>query len=530
MKRKTALLASSSAVLLGAALLALLPFGASNFARYDANERGYALVGDFSNNRFLPAESGDGIGISRTKLGNIVRWDYLDASSSAASWAILPRGGRLANLDPIHGLSAITFTFQNDDAAVSLRYGGSREYGSSRFFSARQDGKEIAFDFAGTAPNYLEFYAQSDTRISAISLSYSCADQYVDLALSSSDPLRGEVRGAGKRQIGTRATIEALPREGMAFEGWYEGGELVSKEPAFAVDIQKARSFEARFSGEIALRQTYSYGRYPQRVASQEETGILSASAPDRDGVYRHGNDAYVFLEAQPRHKNPPTFDDGTTIEAGKGYFFKLEPIAWKVLGKNEDGSYLLLTEKILDGSLYYENQNDRQVDGKTISPSHYGASTLRAFLNGYDGSAYGVANYAGRGLFDRFFSEEEARNIKVSEVDNSPDTTFHPSNKFTCENTNDRLFPLSYVDYENADYGFSTSDFTKQRCLGSDYANAIGVGLLDDWRTADYWMRSPNPSFGSQASQVFKNGMLGFAEVDMAGFGVRPAMNLLFS
>jgi hypothetical protein len=67
--------------------------------------------------------------------------------------------------------------------------------------------------------------------------------------------------------------------------------------------------------------------------------------------------------------------------------------------------------------------------------------------LNGYDGSAYSVDNFTGKGFLDVAFTETEKAYITTTAVDNSAATTDSSSNSYACTSTSDRIFALSYKD-----------------------------------------------------------------------------------
>jgi hypothetical protein len=118
----------------------------------------------------------------------------------------------------------------------------------------------------------------------------------------------------------------------------------------------------------------------------------------------------------------------------------------------------LVMSEKILTTALTTPRITDRTVSGSTVYPNNYQYSTLRAMLNGYDGSAYSVGNFTGKGFLDVAFTEAEKAYITTTTVDNSAATTESSSNSYACADTSDRIFALSYQDLLNTSYGFSSS------------------------------------------------------------------------
>ena len=126
-------------------------------------------------------------------------------------------------------------------------------------------------------------------------------------------------------------------------------------------------------------------------------------------------------------------------------YWFKFEPISWIVL-KEENGKAFLVSEFMLDKRLYQDkckplfvstsspiyNASENVPDGTFTN--NWKHSTIRKWLNGT--------------FFDTAFNEPQRSMLLVTEVDNSPATTKDPSSdSFTCANTEDKIFFLSYKE-----------------------------------------------------------------------------------
>ena len=83
---------------------------------------------------------------------------------------------------------------------------------------------------------------------------------------------------------------------------------------------------------------------------------------------------------------------------------------------------------------------------------------------------------------------------VLTTTVDNSAESTGQSSNPYVCEDTEDKLFLLSYKEVTNADYGLSKS--SNRKMLTSDYARANGVLMstsTDYYGNASWWLRSPH-------------------------------------
>jgi hypothetical protein len=158
------------------------------------------------------------------------------------------------------------------------------------------------------------------------------------------------------------------------------------------------------------------------------------------------------------------------------------------------------MSEKILTNSAYYTSTSNRTVSGSTVYANNYQYSTLRAMLNGLDGSAYSVGNFAGKGFLDVAFTEAEKAYITTTTVDNSAATTESSSNSYACANTSDKIFALSYQDLiKHATASIRPLQTTPPADgVLTDYARATGAWMSTDssyYGNGCWWSRSPYAS-----------------------------------
>ncbi len=153
------------------------------------------------------------------------------------------------------------------------------------------------------------------------------------------------------------------------------------------------------------------------------------------------------------------------------------EPIAWRVLDKNDKGQYLILSEKVLDAQPY----------NATRTASNWEKSTIRSWLNGYDASHNAVGNdYAGANFINAAFTAEEAAKIVASSVPADPNPKYSTPQG---DATTDKIFLLSVVEanrYFPDDEGVRTE--------ATSYAIQQGVhayGSESGHSYAGWWLRT---------------------------------------
>lgn len=241
--------------------------------------------------------------------------------------------------------------------------------------------------------------------------------------------------------------------------------------------------------------KTIKYGLYPQTNVNDESliASLNSLTATESNGWYLFDGGYYAKLIATPR-TDKYKFDNGALIVKKTTYWFKCEPIVWKVLSNN-DGECYVLSSASLDVGKYFSYPANRTIDGQTITSSNYKYSDVRKWLNtDFYNSAFALNN----------------SHIETTNVDNSAATTISDTNTYICEDTQDKVFLPSYKDYTNSSYGFykamgatetrysKTTDWTRAR--GVSLATQTGEYAYNGY----YWTRSPDserPSFVCYAS-----------------------------
>ena len=205
-----------------------------------------------------------------------------------------------------------------------------------------------------------------------------------------------------------------------------------------------------------ADKKTCTYGIYPQTYVS--DAGTISAlnglNETESNGWYLYNG--YYYAKTNAKLYNTEwiyKFSDGTKIVNGETYWFRCDLIQWNVI-KSGDDSYMLLSSYLLKNQVFSSKTEATGVTYKT--------SDVRTWLNA--------------DFYNSVFADDSY--IKTTEIDNSAETTDKSPNKFACENTQDKVYLLSYKDYLNADYGFDTSTdrSTTRAFKATDYAIACGA------------------------------------------------------
>lgn len=212
------------------------------------------------------------------------------------------------------------------------------------------------------------------------------------------------------------------------------------------------------------------------------------------------------------------TVQDDYGYQTNTAYWFKYEPIEWRIL-EQKDGNALLLANIVLDSVSVYHDLNDRTGD-TTVSPNNYAESDIRTWLNNT--------------FLNTAFDADAKKLIATTNVHNDASTTKTEDNPYACADTEDRVFLLSYADVMNEKYGFIADklmDDAARQFKATDYAKCQGVNRNTSSGFSWWWLRTPNYGATSRTNgqnivEVSDWGMLNLSDgVTRTDGGVVPAL-----
>ena len=250
------------------------------------------------------------------------------------------------------------------------------------------------------------------------------------------------------------------------------------------------------------------FGEYPQTIKANN---VTIRGVTDSRGYYLGSDGAYYAKVTATPYASGYTFSTGKTVSSGAVYYFKVEPIRWRILSENGDTA-LILCDSIIANKRFDDSSNN------------YAESEIRAWLNAE--------------FYNAAFDSLQRELILITTVDNSVASTGGFSNPYVCEDTNDKVFLLSCEDVTNADYGFVTHPYdygiARQRQT-SDYTRATGAHMstsIDYYGNGLWWLRSPDYSIDDTVREVNVDGyvldyFLGGNLVYTRYVGVVPALQI---
>lgn len=266
-------------------------------------------------------------------------------------------------------------------------------------------------------------------------------------------------------------------------------------------------------TGTAGTDATYMYfGEWPQTIIASGVTVNESISKENGLFTYYYGSDGAWYVEqAEKAYGTDYTYSNGTSVaQGGTSYqYFKVEPIKWRVLTTNYNGTgkKLLLAENILANMIFYNSTHDHgDYVGVSVHANNYEHSRIRAYLNGinYDIND-NCADFYGKGFLQTAFTssaQSQIANTTVMEGDNAT--------------MNNKVFLLSTEEAKASIYGLNEAASRIRDT--TDFAKASGTYI-------QWWVRSSGSNNG-QAQYINTDGGTGKQQtVHNTGVGVVPAI-----
>ena len=279
-------------------------------------------------------------------------------------------------------------------------------------------------------------------------------------------------------------------------------------------------AFKATLDSKIGLLPTstnnYDWTSYGYYISPSNDTNFMWYQDITLDNnKYR----AVYFTSYRPFHtsysSSASRYQDDNGYYTSTVYYFRFNPIIWKVLELDETNNKAFLFANIaLDAQDYfYDYTLTRTIDGKTVYANNYEYSTIRSWLND--------------NFYNTAFTKEEQQIILDTLVDNSVSSTGYTKNPYTCNDTIDKIFLLSNSDVVNSKYGFSSN--ISRQLKSTDYAKAQGCYTQTSTSypgNCYWWLRSPHYYSSNHARYVVDDGHVSIIyNVSDTGMGVVPAL-----
>ena len=205
------------------------------------------------------------------------------------------------------------------------------------------------------------------------------------------------------------------------------------------------------------------------------------------------------------------TRQDDNGYYTGNVYYFKYEPLKWRVL---DASTGLVVCDSIIDSQAY---NNYRLYSNVHSNGECYGDSGKNHYASDWENSS--LRKWLNEDFYNTAFSKLQQDRIQKLTRENKSEC----DSKYDSNPTSDKITLLSYWYAWNIRYGFGPS-----RPRGTDYAKCQGLRVntsSDYGGTSPCWLRSPG--YSGDAMQVDRDGCWYRNDlVNYTDLGIVPAFN----
>ncbi len=204
----------------------------------------------------------------------------------------------------------------------------------------------------------------------------------------------------------------------------------------------------------------------------------------------------------------------------GEVYWFKYEPIKWRILTTSGNSAYIM-SDIALDSFSMQPDRKEENRDGLYASYNNSTGVPDGTYANNWEYSF--IRSWLNETFYNEVFNDLQKEIIKTAHLDNtarSSNPNDYPKyygyaenagkNKFAdqCKDTDDKIFLLSLRDITTTAYGFNKDVRAKdpaRNLQATDFAKLHGAPMnTNDKKYVTWYTRSPSPANGNQGYATF--------------------------
>ena len=201
-------------------------------------------------------------------------------------------------------------------------------------------------------------------------------------------------------------------------------------------------------------------------------------------------------------------------------YWFKYEPIKWKILTTSGNSAYIM-SDIALDSFSIQPDRKEENRDGLYASYNNSTGVPDGTYANNWEYCF--LRQWLNETFYNEVFNKLQKEIIQTTHLDNtarSSNPNDYPKyygygekagkNKFAdqCKNTDDKIFLLSLRDITTTAYGFNKDVLAKdpaRNLQATDFAQLHGAPMnTNDKKYVTWYTRSPAPANGNQGYATF--------------------------
>ncbi len=239
------------------------------------------------------------------------------------------------------------------------------------------------------------------------------------------------------------------------------------------------------------------------------------------------------FTQYRPVHtyrsSSSGTFQDDNGYYTNTVYWFKFEPIDWRVL---DPATGLVMCETIID-SQPYSNTVYHIGDVHNLMDGYFNDASYTNYACDYETSS--IRQWLNDDFYNTAFADNEKKEINTTALNNDGYYTLigrTGHEDLDSNPTNDKIFLLSYKEVRNSNFGFGLDynyEPTRQ-AQSSDYAKSQGLWVStnsDCYGNSHWLLRSPGDYSSGSCEVTAMGGNANHNVTQYSTAGIRPALRI---
>ena len=280
-------------------------------------------------------------------------------------------------------------------------------------------------------------------------------------------------------------------------------------------EVLRGSTFGVYNNGSIITYGLYPTGHITDPVVI---ASLNSISNKESNGYYLYDGEYFAKATFNNPYGSTYRFMDKTDINNGATYWFKCDPIAWRVLSSENKNNVFVVSCNILYARYFH---NTTAINSKC---NLFSSCDMRTWLNSTTNGFYK----------DAFATNSCNQYILETTVDNSVSSGWFEDISYGSNTTN-KIFLLSCRELLNTLYGFSdTIDMNPtRRARGTDWAIVHNLYIINGtsqyyaqyYGFGAYWTRSPSQNSNVINVDPYGNISTTGSIAVQESYGVRPAV-----
>ena len=257
------------------------------------------------------------------------------------------------------------------------------------------------------------------------------------------------------------------------------------------------------------------FGEYPMTIKADD---VKITDVTDENGYFLGSDGEYYAMVTGSPSNFDFRFSSGEKIIYGVEYYFKVEPIRWRILS-TDGANLLIMCDSIINHKAFQPNYKEDTETGICYTTAN--GAPEGTLANEYKYSR--IRQWLNEEFYTTVFTELEKELIVLTTIYNNDGT----------DSFEDKIYIPSRDEVTNPDYGFFNGTISDEmRALAvTDFSIASGghrnIESPEHYGNASWYLRTPFGDKGKSADKIIMDGWIMSSVIDDSTFGIVPMLKI---